>query len=204
MQLRGRRYFFMNSNSKQKTRGKAGVAVFGSLKVMAISSLLAAISIVCGKYLAIPGGNILRFSFENLPIILAGILFGPIVGAAVGVVADLIGCVLVGYAINPILTVGGAVIGLTSGILWRLCRRFPYFVRLLASVGIPHLIGSVLIKTFGLAVFYSMPMWQLMLWRLLNYLIVGTLEFLILYVLLKNKAVQSQILVFRSEKKQEK
>ena len=84
------------------------------LRVTVFSALLAAISIVCGKYLAFNMGDFLRFSFENLPIIFAGMAFGPLIGALVGVVADLVGCLLVGYAINPIITVGAAAIGLIS------------------------------------------------------------------------------------------
>lgn len=76
---------------KEKNR----VKLFGSLQVMTMSAVLVAISIVCGKYLALNFGSVLRFSFENLPIILAGIMFGPVVGALVGGVADLIGALLV-------------------------------------------------------------------------------------------------------------
>ena len=39
-----------------------------SPRAMAICAMLAAMSIVCGKYLAIPLGNVMRFSFENLDI----------------------------------------------------------------------------------------------------------------------------------------
>ena len=167
------------------------VAVFGTVRVLALCAVLVAMSIVCGKYLAIRGGDILRFSFENLPILMAGILFGPLAGMTVGVAADLIGCVLVGYAINPLVTVGAALIGLSGGLCWRLLGHMPYGVRLALSVGVSHLLGSVIVKTFGLSVFYDMPIGVLMLWRLLNYLIVGALEFLLLYFILKNKAIRS-------------
>lgn len=167
--------------------------LFGSLSVMVASALLIAMSIVLGKYLAIRGGDILRFSFENLPILLAGMAFGPFVGVVTAVAADLVGCLLVGYAINPLVTVGAAVIGLLGGLLYRLFGKLPDGLRVLLTVMLSHLVGSVLIKTVGLAVFYAMPLWQLMLWRLLNYAIVGTLEFLLLYAILKNKTVQAEL-----------
>ena len=69
-----------------------------NLRLLAVSAFLAALSIICGKYLALSVGNVLRFSFENLPILLAGMMFGPLVGMTVGVVADLIGCLMVAYA----------------------------------------------------------------------------------------------------------
>ena len=159
------------------------------LKVTAALAMLAAISIICGKYLAIPGGDILRFSFENLPIIFAGIAFGPLAGVLVGVVADLIGCVLVGYAINPIVTVGAGAVGLVAGLIPILLRKakLSETVKIPLAVAAAHIVGSVLIKTFGLAVFYDMPIFVLMFWRLFNYAIVGTVEGVLLTVLFTNK-----------------
>lgn len=175
------------SNIKQKKKG----IVFGSLRILACSAVLAAMSIVCGKYLAFGMGNVLRFSFENLPILLGGMLFGPLAGAVIGLCADLVGCILVGYEINPIVTLGAVSIGLLSGLLWRISVKLPYALRVLLSVATAHLVGSVLIKTPGLAMFYNMPLGVLMLWRALNYLIIGALEYWLLYVIVKNKGVRS-------------
>lgn len=161
--------------------------------VLVAAAFLAALSIVLGKYLAIRVGDTLRFSFENLPILLAGMAFGPVAGVLVGVGADLIGCLMVGYAVNPIITVGGAVIGLLGGVLYRVLSKTPHLVRVTVTVTAAHLFGSVLIKTVGLVAFYSYPLWELMLWRLLNYALIGGLETALLYVILKSRAIQSQI-----------
>ena len=167
-----------------------------ALRLTVFSALLAAISIVFGKYLAFNAGEFIRFSFENLPILFAGMAFGPIIGAAVGAVADLIGCLLVGYAINPIITIGAAAIGAVAGIYHFLPEASSFRAHLLKislTVFSAHLIGSVLIKSFGLSVFYDMPLIILMLWRLLNYVIVGTVEGFILYHLMKNKRLVHEI-----------
>lgn len=167
--------------------------IFGSVKVMLAVAFLSALSIVCGKYLAIRGGDVLRFSFENLPVLMTGMIFGPVAGVASGVIADLLGCVLVGYAINPLVTVGAAAIGLLGGILYRLCRSLPLAARLGISVFGAHLVGSVIIKTFGLAQFYDMPFLALTAWRGLNYLIIGALEWVLIWLLLRNKALSQQL-----------
>ena len=167
-----------------------------SLTILVASAFLAAISIVLGKYLAISLGEVLRISFENLPILIAGIAFGPLWGCVVGVVADLIGCLLVGYAINPVVTLGAATIGLTSGtvsLLLEKVKTCPYVLRIAASVGGAHILGSVIIKTIGLAVFYAMPIHILMLWRLLNYVLVGAAEGVIIWYLLKSPLLTAQI-----------
>lgn len=175
-----------------------------SLKILAAMSLMVAISIVCGKYLAIPGGEVLRFSFENLPIMMAGMLFGPLAGAAVGVVADLVGCVLVGYTVNPLVTLGATMIGLVSGGVWQLLRHrktVSYTACVILSVAAAHLVGSVIIKTFGLAAYYAFPLWELMLWRLLNYVLVGAVEGTLLFILIKNKLLMKQFSVIYSGEK---
>lgn len=170
---------------------KAGAA----LRVSIALSMLAAISIVCGKYLAINAGDFMRFSFENLPVIFAGVMFGPFSAAAVGVVADLLGCLMVGYAINPIVTLGAGAIGLISGGVWYLLRKseLPTAVKLALSIFAAHAVGSVVIKGIGLSAFYSIPLGVLMLWRLLNYLIVGLAEGIILYFLIKSRMVNNAV-----------
>lgn len=161
-----------------------------NLRLLAVSAFLAALSIVCGKYLALPVGNVLRFSFENLPILLAGMMFGPITGALVGIVADVLGCVMVAYTINPLVTLGAACIGLLGGVLFRLTKKLPLLWQTCITVILTHLVASVVVKTFGLAAYYDMPFHILLLWRLLNYAVVGVVEWLLLYTILKNQALR--------------
>ena len=170
-----------------------------AIRMTAVQGMLIAVSIICGKYLAIRGGDVLRFSFENLPIIFAGITFGPIAAALVAIIADLLGCVLVGYTVNLVVTLGAAALGIVSGVLWSLVKKWnvPTILKVMITVMGAHLIGSVIIKTVGLAAFYAMPLWMLMLWRLLNYAIVGALEGILLCVLVRNKALSAAIRGFK-------
>ena len=179
-----------NSNSEK-------ISIFGiggkmPLQMLVISALMAALSIVLGKYLAINAGEFLRFSFENLPVILTGIAFGPIIAALVATVADLLGSLMVGYAINPIITLGAAAVGLFSGIFYMLLKRINIHpaIKIVITVFSAHLIGSVAIKTIGLHVMYGVSYQVLFLWRSLNYLIIGTLEATLLTLLLGNKSLR--------------
>ena len=177
-----------------KSKGK--IVLFKSLRMLCVSAFLAALSIVFGKYLAINVGEVLRFSFENMPIMFASIAFGPLVGMAVGIVADLVGCVLVGFTVNPLVTAGAAAVGLFSGLVYQLLTSFTRLnhpIKITLSVAAAHIIGSLVIKTVGLAAYYSMPFFVLMLWRLLNYAIIGVLDGVLLWYLLKNKLIISQI-----------
>ena len=58
------------------------------------------------------------------------------------------------------------------------------------TVILAHLVASVIVKTYGLAQYYDMPFHILMLWRLLNYAIVGVAEWLLLYTVVKNQALR--------------
>lgn len=166
-----------------------------NLKITASLAMLAAISIVLGKYLAIPVGEIMRFSLESMPIIFAGIAFGPLAGGLCGLVADLVGCLLRGYDINIAVSLGAMVIGVISGAMPIVLRavgikKLPMTI---ITVAVAHIIGSMLIKTLGLASYYEMPFYLVFLWRVLNYIIVGALDCTVVHILLNNRGIRMEI-----------
>ena len=164
-----------------------------STAILITLSVLSAIGILLGKFLAFNVTEFMRFSLENLSIIFAGIVFGPWCGFAVGAVQDLVGCLIVGYTINPIITLGSALIGLVSGTVFAISKRLAPIIRVTISTLVAHLLGSVIIKSAGLAIFYSLPFGITLAWRTLNYLIVGAVEIILLIILLKSKPLLSQI-----------
>jgi ECF transporter S component (folate family) len=183
--------------NRSARRGSRGARPSG-LRILCAAALLSALSIVLGKYLAINVTDSIRLSFENLTILMAGIFFGPLVGAAVGAAADLLGCMLVGYAINPLVTLGAGCIGLLGGLLFRVSGRLSLLWQCFVTVLGTHLIASVLIKTVGLAAYYpEMPFHILLLWRLLNYTVVALAEWLLLYTILKNQALRHRLEALR-------
>ena len=174
---------------------KSDIRLFGSTRVLIVAALLAAMSIVLGKFGAINIGNSIRIGFGGLPIQMAGIFFGPVIGAAVGLVADVIGCLLKGYAINPIITLGSTCIGLFSGLM------FHYMLRPMKSVLLPkialstitaHAVGSMLITSLGLYAYYHTPFETLIL-RVPIYLITAVIETAVIYLMLKNKAFAAEL-----------
>ena len=165
----------------------------GAVKIPVTLSVLSAIGIILGKFLAFNVTEFMRFSLENITIIFAGIVFGPALGAAVGAVQDLVGCLAVGYAINPIITLGCASIGAISGVVFAAFKKLGTTFRISLSVSFSHLVGSVIIKSLGLSIFYSLPFFVTAAWRVLNYIIVGTTEVILLCLLLKSKQLLAQI-----------
>ena len=162
-------------------------------RLIIVLALLTAIGIILGKFLAFNVTEFMRFSLENLTIFIASIAFGPMAGVAVGVCGDIIGCMLAAYVLNPLITLGAALNGLISGLIYKYSVRLPMAIRIGVSVITAHLFGSVLAKTAGLTLFYSLPFLATLGWRSLNYAIVGVTEVIILVYLFKSKVLLSNI-----------
>ena len=81
------------------TRSARHAAARSALKRLVLGAMMSAISVVIGmfcKSFLNFGEGLWRVTFENLPIILAGVFLGPVTGGMVGVVAD-----LVSYLLSP-------------------------------------------------------------------------------------------------------
>ncbi len=180
----------ITNTAKNKLTGS--IRIFGNLRVMIVSGLFIALSIVLGKFLQIPIGDNIRISLENTPVIMSGIFFGPFVGGAVGAAADLIGCLLKGYAINPVITLGALTIGFSSGLFAALLKKAPKLMSVIASVSSSHIIGSIMIKSIGLRLYYGTP-YSVLAWRIPTYVAIGIIEVIIIFTLTSNKAFSAQL-----------
>ena len=167
--------------------------VLQSVRSLTIAAMLTAVSVIIGifcKNLLNFGNGLFRITFENLPIILSGILFGPIVGGLVGIATDLISYLLSNqiYPPNLIVTVGAFLIGVLSGTVSRIPFRRETS-RVILSASVAHLVGSVIVKSFGLYQYYGI----LVLWRIPLYLVISSVEILLLCLLLRRKSIQHLI-----------
>lgn len=165
-----------------------------SIRTLTLAAMLTAMSVVigifCKTFLNFAGG-LVRITFENLPIILSGLLFGPVLGAVVGVATDLISYLLSPqiYPPNLIVTLGAAVIGFLSGLVSRGIIKKRGNAQIMMAGVLSHTVGSMLIKTVGLFKFFG---WAV-LWRIPLYLLIATLEILILCLLYKNSTFRKLI-----------
>ncbi len=188
----------------KRLTGNAGIALFGNIRVMAISALLTALSIVLGKYLAINVTDSIRVSFENLPILMSGLFFGPIIGGVVGAAADIIGCFLVGYSMNPIITVGACLIGVISGIIgtyaFRKCENWRATPRVFIPVMASHVICSMGIKSLGMVVYYGTP-WEILILRVPIYIVTGLAEGYLIMLLFGNRNFSGLLLRIINKKR---
>ena len=90
--------------------------IFSTRNVILMAALVA-MQIILARFLSIQASDILRISFESVPIILAGMWLGPLSGAVVALIADILGTVLSGYGIwFPPIALGPVLVGVLSGL----------------------------------------------------------------------------------------
>ena len=155
-----------------------------SVRKLTMLALLTAMSIVFARVLSISTGFV-RFNLGSLPTLLAAVLFGPVEGFAVGAVADMIGGTLSGYAINPLITLGAGSIGLTAGLLWRALPNLRLGLRTQISVFAGHAVGSIVINSLALHLFYNYP-WSVLVTRIPNALVLAAVNTVLVRLLLEN------------------
>lgn len=162
-----------------------------SVRTLTMLALLTAMSIVFARVLTVSTG-FLRFNLGALPTHLAAVWFGPMGGFAVGALADLIGGTLSGYSINPLITLGAGSVGLVSGLLFEKLHSLRLGLRLQISVTAGHLVGSVVINSLALHIFYGYS-WPLLAARIPNALVLAVVNTVLLRIMMENKAILAAV-----------
>ena len=163
----------------------------GGIRRLTVCALLVALSILFTHVFTVSTG-FLRFNLGCLPVLLAAILFGPGAGFAVGAVADIIGGILAGYAINPLITLGAACIGFFAGLVWQYLPARSESLRLGLGILLGHVIGSIIINSLALRLFYHYD-WSVLAARIPNALALSAAEFVLMRALLANHALTDAI-----------
>lgn len=164
-----------------------------NVRVLATAAMLGALSVVIGifcKNFLNFGNGLFRVTLENFPIILSGILFGPAVGASVGIVSDMVSYFLStqSFAISPIVTLGAALIGAVSGLISNYVFKKRSTLSIILSVVCAHLVGSLTVKTFGIFAYYNLTYGMMLLYRLPTYTVIAAIESSAICLILKHKA----------------
>ena len=159
-----------------------------SARTLVMLALLTAMSIVFARVFTISTGFV-RFNLGALPTHLAAVWFGPAGGFAVGALADMIGGTLSGYSINPLITLGAGSVGLVSGLVFRQLSQLRLGLRLQLSITAGHVVGSVIINSIALHLFYGYA-WPVLAARIPNALILSAVNTVLVRLLLQNKSLR--------------
>lgn len=161
---------------------------------LTVCALLTALSVVLARLLTIIPSEVSRFSLEAVPILLAGLLFGPLPGAAVGFAADFIGCLFSPFGYNPIFCLPPILYGLWAGLVRRYVWRRPTLWRAALAVFPAAVCGSVLWQSMALALVYGgAAKWPYFLTRLaarsVQFAITGCIDALLVWLLMRRNAL---------------
>ena len=126
---------------------------FIAVRAIACCAMLAAISIVLARLLSFSTPDGVRWSLDKFPLFLAGMLFGPVMGALTGFTADFLGS-LMQYGFNPLLCLPAILYGLFGGVFSFYLRKKFTVIRLGFSYLFPIALGSILYQSYMLAYLY--------------------------------------------------
>ena len=163
---------------------------------LTVCALLTALSVVLARVLTLIPAETTRISLEAVPIVLSGLLFGPIPGAVVGFSADLIGCLFSPFGYNPIFCLPPILYGLWAGLLRRYVWRRPTVWRVALAVFPAAALGSVLWQSMALALVYGGDAKQAfflakLVSRSIQFALTGTVDTLIVWLLLRRGALNA-------------
>ncbi|HLR21042.1 MAG TPA: folate family ECF transporter S component [Tissierellaceae bacterium] len=160
-------------------------------RTMVQAGFLVAISIVLTRFLVFMPTNTLRIGFGDLPLMLSGFLFGPVVGGITGIAADLIGLV-----INPLgpphpgFTISSMLWGVISGLFMMIFKRNkdknPYSkFNVVIVVTMCTIIISLGLNTYWLSRLYGKGFLVMFPSRLISAIVNIPIQSIIIFNLLK-------------------
>ena len=130
-----------------------------SPKRLTLLAMFIALQIVLSKFLMLQLAPSVRLSIDSVPILLAGLWFGPIAGGLVGALADFLGTMLfpTAGAYFPPLTLAFVMIGVTAGLLSRWIKWKQPLLRIAVIVIVSEFVGSYLTKSLALSILIGVP-----------------------------------------------
>lgn len=150
--------------------------------------LLVSISIILTRMLSFMVLGIARVSFGDIPIMLSGILFGPVTGAVTGALSDLTGVLLFpspgGASFLPGMTLSKALVGLIPALAIRYLKGSE-FTKVMFGVAAAEIICSMVLDTIWLSPFYGKGIIGLMAIRVPIRAVLMAAEIPVIYQIMK-------------------
>ena len=144
-----------------------------NVKTLVFMALLIAMHLVLTRVLVIDLGAY-RISVGSVTTILAGLWLGPIAGGVCGLCADIIGCFMKGYAVNPFITVAAILWGVLPALARPLLankKKTGKTVVICISIVITAILSSLVLTTAGLVIMLGYNFYAIMPGRLVQFVI---------------------------------
>lgn len=157
-------------------------------KRLVTCALLTAIAVLLSGPLSIPvfplGIYSLKIGLGTLPVILSGILFGPVYGGIAGGLTDVLQFMISPKgAYVPWFTIVGVLTGMLPALFFRTGQKAT-LPRLFLAVGSSQVFCSVICNTFLLVTLYGIPLETILPLRIINQAVSIPVYVFLLYLLL--------------------
>lgn len=120
-------------------------------RTLVFLGLLIAMHIVLVRLVVIDLGSY-RITVGSVCTILAGLWFGPAAGGVSGLIADVLGCTLKGFPVNPLITAAAVLWGVIPALMSPLLSgsKVKRGIMLSVSVAVTAVLSSLVFTTAGL------------------------------------------------------
>ena len=139
-------------------------------------------------------GNSMRVGFGELPIIIGGMVFGPVVGMLVGGIGDFVGTTFMSpFPWFPPLATAPMLLGLVSGTMWYFLKKDSKvsFIRIFITILTAHIIANMLVGTYWLTILLpDGSFWPLFVPRAIQRVVMAILESCIIYAIYKSSLIK--------------
>ncbi len=163
-----------------------------TVRMLTLQAMLAALSIILTRFCQIPINESLRISFGNIPVLLSGLLGGPVAGALVGAVADIIGCIFFNpFGWYPPLTLSPFIYGIIAGLFAKAFTENQSYLKCLITALACNACSTMTVSTLILAQMQGLPSsLPLFAVRIPLYVGITVCEALVLYLIYKSKILK--------------
>ncbi len=164
------------------------------IRRLTATAMLIALSVVFERLLPLVDAPEMRLSLGNVPIALASLAISPLHGAVCGILADIIGCMIKGYAPNPFLMIAPLAVGVLPHFFSRACEslssgRLGLLPRLAITVVLTNLIASGIVTPAGLSFLYGTKISVLLVSRIPTVVLGTAVDIIVLYLILKSGVI---------------
>ena len=158
-------------------------------------AMLAALSVVLARLVALMPDPSTHFSIEAIPIFLSGMFFGPLAGGLVGFTADFVGCLFSPFGYNPMFCIPPILYGVCGGLFRHFLAKGKHpvlsILRLILSFLPAVVLGSILYQSFALnLVYYNGAPAQFLIFlstRSIQFAITTVINVVVIHLLLRSR-----------------
>ena len=144
-----------------------------NVKTLVFMALIVAMHLVLTRVFVIELGAY-RIALGSVCTMLGGLWLGPVAGAVCGLAADLLGCFMRGYAINPLITLAAMMWGLLPALMKPMLAdksKKAKTIGIVVIVTVTSLISSLVLTTAGLVLVQGYNFYAIIPGRVVQFVI---------------------------------